>query len=140
MSHSLFFLNKQMVLAINQMCISLTGGLASDQNNVRPGQGLAFIDQIYQNELFGMTLYPDLFHQAAAYFFYILKNHTFVDGNKRTALACALTFLQWNGIQISHLNEEAVFEYVMSAAASEDIDDQIPKIATWLKTLAKNDG
>lgn len=34
---------------------------------------------------------------AAAYLFYLCRNHPFVDGNKRTALATALVFLEANG-------------------------------------------
>jgi len=34
---------------------------------------------------------------AAAYLFYLCRNHPFADGNKRTALATALVFLQANG-------------------------------------------
>ena len=33
---------------------------------------------------------------AAAYLFYLCRNHPFVDGNKRTALAACLVFLQAN--------------------------------------------
>lgn len=38
---------------------------------------------------------------AAAYAFHIAENQPFVDGNKRTALASALVFLEFNGIEIS---------------------------------------
>jgi death-on-curing protein len=37
---------------------------------------------------------------AAAYLFHICRNHPFVDGNKRTALACALAFLRLNNKKI----------------------------------------
>ncbi len=36
------------------------------------------------------------FEMAAAYAFHIVKNHAFVDGNKRTGLAAALVFLEIN--------------------------------------------
>lgn len=35
---------------------------------------------------------------AAAYLFYICRNHPFIDGNKRTALASCLVFLESNGL------------------------------------------
>jgi death-on-curing protein len=38
---------------------------------------------------------------AAAYLFYLCRNHPFADGNKRTALAAALVFLEANG-ELSH--------------------------------------
>ena len=37
---------------------------------------------------------------AAAYAFHIAQNQCFVDGNKRTGLDCALTFLEANGITV----------------------------------------
>jgi len=37
------------------------------------------------------------FEMAAAYLYHIVQNHPFIDGNKRTAFAAALTFLELNG-------------------------------------------
>jgi len=48
----------------------------------------------------GQFLHSDLAEMAAAYLFHIIKNHPFVDGNKRTGLSCALTFLNINGVPI----------------------------------------
>ena len=45
----------------------------------------------------GEYYHKDVFEMAAAYAFHIVSNHPFVDGNKRVALACALTFLEING-------------------------------------------
>ena len=42
----------------------------------------------------------DLFEMAAAYLFHLAMNHPFVDGNKRTALAACLVFLDLNGIEL----------------------------------------
>src|SRR5208337_1851435 len=42
-------------------------------------------------------LHADIFEMAAAYAFHISQNHPFADGNKRTALASALVFLEMNG-------------------------------------------
>lgn len=48
----------------------------------------------------GEWLHADIFYMAAAYTYHICKNHPFIDGNKRTALACGLVFLELNGITI----------------------------------------
>jgi len=46
---------------------------------------------------FGKTdVYPTIYDKAAAYLFYLCSNHPFIDGNKRTALVSALTFLSLN--------------------------------------------
>lgn len=49
----------------------------------------------------GKFLHADIFETAAAYAFHISQNHPFIDGNKRTALASALVFLEMNKISIS---------------------------------------
>ena len=46
--------------------------------------------------VFGEELYKTIYNKAAAYLFYIAKNHAFLDGNKRTAAASALSFLRAN--------------------------------------------
>jgi death-on-curing protein len=45
----------------------------------------------------GMPLYPSFAEIAATYAWGLARNHPFVDGNKRTALLTALTFLAVNG-------------------------------------------
>ncbi len=49
----------------------------------------------------GSFFHSNIYEMAAAYAFYICRNHPFVDGNKRTALASPLVFLELNGISIS---------------------------------------
>ena len=46
----------------------------------------------------GEPLITDPLELAAAYLFYLCRNHPFVDGNKRTALATCLVFLSENGL------------------------------------------
>jgi len=50
-----------------------------------------------QASMMGAPLISDSVEIAAAYLFYLCKNHPFVDGNKRTALATCLVFLSENG-------------------------------------------
>ncbi len=48
----------------------------------------------------GVYLHTTIFEIASAYLFHISRNHPFVDGDKRTALACALAFLSLNDFMI----------------------------------------
>ena len=41
-------------------------------------------------------LHSDIFHMAGAYLFHIVKNHPFIDGNKRTGAMAAFVFLKLN--------------------------------------------
>jgi death-on-curing protein len=47
----------------------------------------------------GKSPYKDIAEVAAAYLFYLCKNHPFVDGNKRVALGACIVFLRLNGIE-----------------------------------------
>ena len=47
----------------------------------------------------GKSPYKDLAEVAAAYLFYLCRNHPFIDGNKRTALGACIVFLRLNGIE-----------------------------------------
>jgi len=71
---------------------------ASDIFGQERGGGFdSAINQIHQS--FGGTdLYPTLEEKAATLLYLIVKNHAFVDGNKRIAAACFLFFLQKNGL------------------------------------------
>jgi death-on-curing protein len=65
---------------------------------------------------------PSLARLAAAYAFGIIKNHPFIDGNKRTALVVAFAFLDVNGIEIKASEEDAyrVFMDPASGRMSEE--------------------
>jgi len=63
------------------------------------------------------------FHQfphetAAAYLFHLVRNHAFIDGNKRVALACAILFFKINRVPYSITEEEAV-ELTLAAASGQ---------------------
>lgn len=51
-----------------------------------------------QATAFGEPVMTDPVEVAAAYLFYVCRNHPFIDGNKRVALGCCLVFLRCNGI------------------------------------------
>ncbi|MBI4822717.1 MAG: type II toxin-antitoxin system death-on-curing family toxin [Nitrospirae bacterium] len=63
----------------------------------------------------GRFLHNDIYEMASAYAFHICQNHPFIDGNKRTALASALVFLEMNGISISD-PEHRLYDAMISLA------------------------
>ena len=65
---------------------------------------------------------------AAAYGFGIAKNHPFIDGNKRTALASMIVFLGLNGLDLD-VPQEAATAMVLSLAAGEITEELL---ARWL--------
>jgi death-on-curing protein len=47
----------------------------------------------------GNYLHTDIYEMAAAYLFHIVRNHPFIDGNKRTGTVCSVVFLMMNGLE-----------------------------------------
>ena len=70
----------------------------------------------------GEPLYADLIEMAAAYLFFLCRNHPFVDGNKRTALGACLVFLRLNGLEPAKDGPE--WESLTLNVASGDFDRQ----------------
>jgi death-on-curing protein len=64
----------------------------------------------------GVYLHTSLAEMAAAYLFHVARNHPFVDGNKRAALAAALAFL-WLNDERLEAGEDELTELVMGIAA-----------------------
>lgn len=66
----------------------------------------------------GQFLHADLFEMSAAYLFHLVKNHPFLDGNKRVGAAAADVFLALNGIQLDAEQDEYA-DLVLSVARGE---------------------
>lgn len=131
------YITKKLLLIINAMAVDLSGGTSDGSANIRPGQNLGFVENIYYNTLFGQKIYNDIFEKAAAYMFFVIKNHTFVDGNKRTGLAAAVLLLEWNGYALAPFDEDKVFEVVIMIASGKNTPETvIPEIAEWLKEMS----
>jgi death-on-curing protein len=72
----------------------------------------------------GQELHPSVFDKAAAYLFHICSNHPFVDGNKRTALASALVFLELNNITIED-PEDSLYDIVIRIATGNSSKEML---------------
>lgn len=92
-----------------------------------------------QATMMGQTLISDPIEIAAAYLFYLCRNHPFIDGNKRTALAACLVFLESNGLLPDvKLQTDAWEEFVLAIAASKiDRDATTRRLRKLIKPLRK---
>jgi death-on-curing protein len=84
-----------MVREIHQVALEQFGGL----DGVRELALLESAVAAPQATFGGQSLYADLIEVAAAYLFYVCRNHPFLDGNKRAALGACLVFLRLNGVE-----------------------------------------
>ncbi|MBS0015789.1 MAG: type II toxin-antitoxin system death-on-curing family toxin [Arthrospira sp. SH-MAG29] len=74
-----------------------------------------------------------LYKLAAAYGYGLVKNHCFVDGNKRIALITVYTFLSVNGIELTASEVDAVNLFINLAASVETQEESMEKLAYWLQ-------
>jgi prophage maintenance system killer protein len=88
------------------------------------------INQIAQT-FDGQELYPSIQEKAANLLYYIVKNHSFVDGNKRIAAACFLYFLDKNKALINNdktiISNEALASLTLFIATSKPDEADIVK-------------
>ena len=68
----------------------------------------------------GYSPFADLAEVAAAYLFYLCRNHPFLDGNKRTALGACLVVLRLNGVEPKP--DSAKWESLTFAIAAAQLD------------------
>ncbi len=73
---------------------------------------------------------PDVFDLAAAYKAGIVRNHPFVDGNKRTGFVVGILFLELNGPTFTASEADAT-QAVLGLAAGKITDDEF---AMWLRS------
>ena len=104
------------VREIQAEAVKKFGGL----NGVRDENLLASAALTPQSTFGGKSAYADIVEIAAAYLFYICKNHPFLDGNKRTAMMAAIVFLRLNGME--PLPDSAEWEKLMLDVAASKID------------------
>ncbi len=90
-----FHLTVEIVREIHAEAIARFGG----SDGVRDSALLESAVAAPQASFGGRSPYRDLAEVAAAYLYYLCRNHPFVDGNKRAALGSCIVFLRLNGIE-----------------------------------------
>jgi death on curing protein len=120
------WLKENVVAAIHQRQLAEHGGL----DGVRDPGLLSSALARPQNAFAYSQPKPDLATLAAAYAFGVIKNHPFVDGNKRTAYVLCRTFLKLNGTDIDATDLEK-YQAVVAVADGSFSEAQF---AEWLRS------
>jgi death-on-curing protein len=108
------YLTREEIIRLNKRTLDRHGGHYLPPQNLLHESALDYLVETVEAEMFGEPLYPQIWDKAGLYFFNIISNHVFQDGNKRTGLAAALTFLLRNGyvlreqLQPVSINDEPV--------------------------------
>lgn len=120
------WLLEETVVAIHHRQISEHGG----SDGLRDEGLLASVLARPQNLLAYAQPRPDLAALAAAYAFGIARDHPFVDGNKRTSLVAARTFLLLNGVNLEASQDEkylTFLELAQGTLTEEQLADWVRK-------------
>lgn len=120
------YLTTEDVLLLHHLSIEKSGG----SHGLRDAGLLDAAVHRPQATFGGEDLYPTIFDKAGALCHSLIKNHAFVDGNKRTSLLSSMTFLELNGYVFTCSQDELV-EFGLKI----DNENVAPEaIAPWLKT------
>ena len=123
------YLTPEQMLFLHSRLISTIGG----------GHGVRDIGMLLsalgrtQATFDGKELYPDIMMKAAALMDSLVRNHPFVDGNKRTAITASALFLRLNGYLLQVENREMVL-FALACAQSQL---SLVEIAEWFRKYSK---
>lgn len=113
------------IVLIHDRIIAKTGG----RLGVREPSLLSAIEAKPRASFDTKELYPSIHDKAAATFESICNYHAFVDGNKRTAIACLEYFLHLNGYNLTASPKHKEQFVIDTAAKNPKLDD----VAKWIR-------
>lgn len=119
------YLSEAEIIAINEAVISRFGGI----HGIRDLYLLKSTVSRLQTSIGFQDAYKSIFDKAAALFHSLIFNHSFLDGNKRTAFFGAILFLEYNGWRVEFKRKEAV-KFTRKVYVEKYTIEQVSK---WLK-------
>ena len=114
---------RETVLALQERLLAEFGGLSGVRDPGLLDSALARSRQLFAYRK------PSLFDLAAAYAFGLVRNHPFLDGNKRIGFTTAIIVLELNGYRFTASEVEATVKTL--ALAARAVDEA--SYAVWLK-------
>ena len=121
----MIYLTTEQILFLHARLIAETGG----SHGVRDINMLLSAVGRPQASFDNQHLYSDLFTKAAALLDSLIRNHPYIDGNKRTGIAAAALFLRMNGYRLAASNIDLV-KFTQEVAQSLH---PIEEIVIWLQ-------
>ena len=117
-------LSKRQILMLHRQLVEQTGGSGGIRDESLLDSALSAPFQSFDNT----DVYPSLQQKAARLCFGLVKNHPFVDGNKRIGAHAMLVFLAVNGVELTYTQTE-LSDIILQVAASEK---EYPDLLDWL--------
>jgi len=129
------FLSAAEIIKLNQRMIIIYGGLCTAGDNVANRGSLDYLVEAVPSVIYGQERYVGIFEKAAAYAFFIIKDHIFHDGNKRTGIQAAMVFLETNNRRIINVTSEEIVDVALKIATEEISQDELVK---WFEKICKS--
>ncbi len=110
----MIILSKQQVIALHTQLIGETGGIDGirDESLLESALNAPF------QSFGGQEMFPSIPQKAARLGYGIIKNHAFLDGNKRIGTHIMLVFLALNKVELYYTQKE-LYETILKVAAGE---------------------
>ena len=118
-------LTKEQILLLHSQLVEDFGGSSDIRDDALLDSAINTPFQTYDSE----ELYPTLLDKASRFCFGLVKNHPFVDGNKRIGTHAMLVFLAINGVELEYSDTELI-NLILSVAAGTQSDSDILR---WLQ-------
>lgn len=119
------WISKEQVLSLHSELVADFGGSDGIRDEAMLDSALSAPFQTFE----GMDLYPGVIEKAARIGFGLVKNHPFVDGNKRIGTHIMLMFLNLNNVELEYEDDELITAIL--SIASGDMDDG--KLQEWIE-------
>ena len=119
-------LSKPQILRLHEQLVVATGGSDGLRDEGMLDSAMSAPFQTFGGE----DVYPSLQQKAARFCFGLIKNHPFVDGNKRIGAHAMLVFLALNGIELQYIQTE-LSDIILQLASSTI---QSSDLLNWIST------
>lgn len=116
---------KKQLVFMQKELIDIFGGI----HGIRDSN---ILDQSYHAPLQTFSdeeLYPTLIKKATHLCYSLVKNHAFIDGNKRIGAHAMLVFLKLNGIELYYDDQELI-DIIMGVASGKETEGDLHE---WIK-------
>ena len=119
-------LSKKQIILLHDHLLSETGGATGLRDEGLLDSAVSVPFQSFDDT----ELFPTVIEKAARLSFGLVKNHAFVDGNKRIGAHAMLVFLALNDIELSYTQDELIDIILGVASGEKDYSD----LLVWVKT------
>lgn len=114
------YLTHDQVVRLHQALIEASGGSLGIRDEGMLDSALKTPLQTFDSR----ELFPSILDKATRLALGLIKNHPFIDGNKRIGTHAMLIFLALNGIMLSYKDEELI-DIILKVASNQDTEDDL---------------